>query len=119
MKVWRQILLLQGRLSRRQFWLQTLLLWVLFYGIWELSALPPQGAALWLINGPMLWLLFTLSVRRLHDRNYAGWWLLAVVVPVFGAVWLLWQLAMRRGLEQANRWGEDPAYAKGDFLTVR
>jgi len=110
MKVLKQILLLRGRLSRRQFWLQMLLLWALFYGVWEVAALPPQGTGLWLINGPMLWLLLTLCVRRLHDRNYAGWWLLAVVVPVFGAGWLVWQLVMRRGLDQANRWGEDPMY---------
>lgn len=119
MDVLKHWVLLRGRLSRGQFWLQMVLLWALFYGVWEVSALPPQGAELWLINGPMLWLLLTLCVRRLHDRNYAGWWLLAVVVPVFGAVWLVWQLAMRRGLDQANRWGEDPSYVKGDFLTVR
>jgi uncharacterized membrane protein YhaH (DUF805 family) len=119
MKVLKQILLLQGRLSRGQFWLQSLLLWVLFYGIWEVSGLPAQGAELWLINGPMLWLLLTLCVRRLHDRNYAGWWLLIVLLPVFGAGWLVWQLALRRGLEQSNRWGEDPQQVTGDFLSVR
>lgn len=119
MNVMKQLLLLQGRLSRGRFWLQTLLLWLLFYGVWEVSAREPQGVDLWLINGAMLWLMITLCVRRLHDRNYAGWWLLAVFVPVFGAAWLVWQLAMRQGLEQSNRWGEDPVYVKGDFLTVR
>jgi uncharacterized membrane protein YhaH (DUF805 family) len=119
MNVLKQWVLLQGRLSRGRFWLLMLLLWALFYGVWEVSALPPQGVELWLINGPMLWLLLTLCVRRLHDRNYAGWWMLAVVVPVFGAGWLVWQLALRRGLEQANRWGEDPRQATGDFLMVR
>lgn len=119
MKVLKHWVLLQGRLSRGQFWLHTLLLWALFYGIWEGLALPPQGVALWLVNLPMLWLLIALCVRRLHDRNYAGGWLLLVLVPVAGAAWLVWQLALRRGLEQENRWGEDPLQVTGDFLTVR
>ena len=119
MRLLTQTLLLRGRLSRGYFWLQLLLLWALFYGIWELSGLAPQGVELWLVNGPMLWLLLTLCVRRLHDRNYAGWWLLALLIPVAGAVWLVWQLALRRGLGQPNRWGDDPTFVNGDFLTVR
>lgn len=119
MNVVKQWVLMQGRLSRGQFWLHTLLLWAVFYGIWEGLALPAQGVALWLVNLPMLLLLLSLSVRRLHDRNYAGWWLTLVLVPVFGAAWLVWQLALRRGLAQENRWGEDPVQLTGDFLTVR
>lgn len=118
MKVWRQWLLAQGRLSRGQFWRRALLLWVLFYGLWEGLALPVQGPVVWLINLPMLWLLLALCVRRLHDRNYAGGWLLVVLVPVAGAAWLGWQLALRRGLPQENRWGTDPLQVAGDFLTV-
>ena len=109
----------QGRLSRGQFWLRTLLLWGVFYGLWEGLALPVQGAAVWLVNLPMLWLLLALCVRRLHDRNYSGGWLLVALVPVAGAAWLVWQLALRRGLAQGNRWGEDPLQVAGDFLTVR
>ena len=115
----KQWVLAQGRLSRGQFWLRTLLLWALFYGIWEGLALPAQGAAVWVVNLPMLALLVSLSIRRLHDRNYAGWWLLLAAVPVAGAAWLGWQLALRRGLAQENRWGPDPVTVTGDFLTVR
>lgn len=119
MDVLKQWILAQGRLSRGGFWLRTLLLWAVFYGVWEGLALPVQGAVVWAVNLPMLWLLLALCVRRLHDRNYAGWWLLVVVVPVLGAGWLGWQLALRRGLPQENRWGEDPLQVAGDFLAVR
>jgi uncharacterized membrane protein YhaH (DUF805 family) len=121
MKLLKHWLLLQGRLSCGQFWLHALLLWLLFYGVWEGLglALVPQGVALWWVNLPMLWLLFVLCVRRLHDRNYSGFWMLMALIPVFGALWLLWQLALRRGLDQPNRWGEDPQQAAGDFLQVR
>ena len=118
LKLW---VLAQGRLSRGQFWLHTLLLWGLFYGVWEVLALvlPVRGAAVWAVNLPMLYLLAVLCIRRLHDRNYAGWWLLLALVPVAGGLWLGWQLALRRGLPQENRWGEDPVQVVGDFLAVR
>lgn len=119
MKVLTQWLMLQGRLSRGQFWLRMVFLWVLFYGVWEVLALPVQEISVWVVNVPMLWFLVTLCVRRLHDRNYAGWWVLVIVVPVAGAFWLLWQLVLRSGLSQENRWGPDPMQAAGDFLVVR
>ncbi len=119
MNVLQQWFLAHGRLSRGRFWLSTLILWCLFYGLWEGLRLPVQGLVVWLVNAPALWLMLALCVRRMHDRNYSGWWLMVVVVPVLGAAWLVWQLALRRGLEQANRWGEDPLKIAGDFLTVR
>ena len=108
-----------GRLSRGQFWFRSLLLWALFYGLWEGLTLPAQGALVWLINLPMLWLMLGLCVRRLHDRTLSGWYLLAVLLPVIGAAWLVWQLALRRGQAQANVWGDDPLQQTGDFLAVQ
>jgi len=119
MNALRTWLTLKGRLSRGQFWLRLLFLWAVFYGVWEGLGLAPEGVAVWLINLPMAWLLLSLSVRRLHDRNHSGKWLLAALLPVAGAAWLAWQLAMRPGMDQANQWGEDPLQVTGDFLTVQ
>jgi hypothetical protein len=30
------------------------------------------------------------------------------VVPVVGALWLAWELALRQGDRHANAWGADP-----------
>ena len=48
------------------------------------------------------------SVARLHDRSRSGWWVAAVLVPVAGALWLAWELALRRGSAHANLYGPDP-----------
>lgn len=109
----------RGRTSRGQFWLRSLLLWLGFYGLWQVLEPLAGSFAAWLINLPMLYLLLSLCVRRLHDRNFSGWWLLSVLLPVVGAAWLVWQLALRRGIDQANRWGEDPLKVAGDYLTVQ
>ena len=108
----------RGRLSRGRFWLQALTLWVVLYLL--SGALGPlaAGAVVWLVNGGVLVLLALLCIRRLHDRNYPGWWLFAVLIPVAGALWLVWQLALRRGVPEDNRWGPDPLRPRGDYLVV-
>jgi len=108
-----------SRVSRGQFWLQSLALWVALYALSALLGSLAAGIVVWLVNGVLLAALVMLCIRRLHDRNYAGWWLLAVLVPVAGALWLLWQLALRRGVAQDNRWGPDPLQPRGDYLVVR
>ena len=47
------------------------------------------------------------SVRRLHDTNRSGWWLLICLIPLVGAIWLL-VLFCLRGTSGENRFGPDP-----------
>jgi uncharacterized membrane protein YhaH (DUF805 family) len=50
------------------------------------------------------------SVRRLHDSDHSGWWLLAYAIPLAGAVTLLW-LFLKRSMPGPNRFGWHPASA--------
>jgi uncharacterized membrane protein YhaH (DUF805 family) len=47
------------------------------------------------------------SVRRLHDRDLSGWWILIGLVPVLGAILLLVWSCME-GTQGDNRFGPDP-----------
>lgn len=107
-----------GRLSRRGFWLHSLIVWVAFYLVWNVLGHSTATVATWLINVPAIAALAFICIRRLHDRNYSGWWLLLGIIPVAGAVWLVWQTALRRGVAQDNRWGADPLVDKRDYLVV-
>ena len=50
------------------------------------------------------------GVRRLHDINRTGWWLLLWPVPVFGwIVLIVW--AIKRGDKGPNKYGPDPRQA--------
>jgi uncharacterized membrane protein YhaH (DUF805 family) len=109
----------RGRLSRGQFWFQAATVWLVFYLVWNLLGTQVAAPVVWLVNGVALAALSLLCIRRLHDRNYSGRWLLLAAVPVLGAVWLVWQLAFRRGVPQGNRWGEDPLRHRGDYLVVQ
>lgn len=108
-----------GRLSRGQFLLLAITVWLAFYFVSGLVSSNAEGVVIWLINGIALMILAFSCIRRLHDRNHSGWWLLIVLVPVLGAIWLVWQCAFRRGLPQDNRWGADPLQPRGDYLVVR
>ena len=47
------------------------------------------------------------GVRRLHDRDMAGWWILLVFIPVLGALALLVLYALE-GTKGPNRFGKEP-----------
>lgn len=47
------------------------------------------------------------GVRRLHDTDRSGWWLLLVIIPLIGWILLLiW--ACQKGTSGNNRFGSDP-----------
>ncbi|MFC0005044.1 DUF805 domain-containing protein [Micromonospora siamensis] len=50
------------------------------------------------------------AVRRLHDTNRAGWWLLIALIPLVGAIVLIVFFAME-GTRGENRFGADPKTA--------
>ncbi len=108
-----------GRLSLGGFWLCAMVVWLAFYVVSGLMSSHASGVATWVVNGTALAALAFLCIQRLHDRNHSGWWLLAVLAPVLGAIWLVWQCACRRGLPQDNRWGADPLQSHTDYLVVR
>ncbi len=49
----------------------------------------------------------TVTIRRLHDIDRSGWWILVLAVPIIGLfLWLIWFL--ERGTKGDNRFGSDP-----------
>ena len=51
------------------------------------------------------------GIRRLHDTDRSGWWLLIALVPLVGAIVLL-VFYVTEGTKGENRFGPDP-YAGG------
>lgn len=47
------------------------------------------------------------SVRRLHDLNKSGWWLLISIIPFIGAICLIVWFCFK-GTEGQNRFGYNP-----------
>jgi uncharacterized membrane protein YhaH (DUF805 family) len=107
----------RGRLARGGFFLRAIAI-LLALAALDAMLRPLIGvAAVWLLNPLALWTLACAAAQRLHDRDRSARWLLAGLVPVLGAAWLLWQFC-RRGAASDNRWGPDPLRETGDFLVV-
>ena len=103
-----------GRAQRQEFWL-----YVLAYLILYLIALAVDFSAgtfdlemeLGLFTGLLgLALLIPglgVTVRRLHDTNRTGWWILISFVPLIGVIVML-VFCCLKGTAGENRFGEDP-----------
>jgi len=98
-----------GRARRSEYW------WfVLFYVFANLIASLVDGFVLGglPVLQVILWLGLLLpsvgvAIRRLHDTDRTGWWLLLMLVPVIGAVIVIIFLCLR-GTSGPNRFGPDP-----------
>ena len=49
---------------------------------------------------------FAISIRRLHDVGKSGWFMLVVLIPIVGVVWLLVTLCSE-GTDGENLYGEE------------
>ena len=47
------------------------------------------------------------GIRRLHDTDHSGWWLLIALVPLIGAIVLI-VFFVSGGTAGPNRFGDDP-----------
>jgi uncharacterized membrane protein YhaH (DUF805 family) len=57
---------------------------------------------------------YAVMIRRLHDIDKSGWWLLAALIP-FGVVALI-MFWVRDGTNGDNRFGADPKASAAAFL---
>jgi uncharacterized membrane protein YhaH (DUF805 family) len=95
-----------GRARRSELWW-----WMAFTtAVYVLLSLLPESAAI--ITKAIFALgtllpSFAVQIRRLHDIDRTGWWLLIAFIPVIGwIVLLVW--ACMRGTAGDNRFGPDP-----------
>jgi uncharacterized membrane protein YhaH (DUF805 family) len=100
---------LLGRISRSRFWLSMSVLggsWVtmdmvLACGDSDTKALRAPLELMFLIACLML------HVKRCHDRDRSGWFVLVALVPPF-TLWYLIETLCLRGTQGSNRFGRDP-----------
>jgi len=114
LEVLRKYTVFSGRSRRREYWFfvlfNTLIMFTLTYidmsmgtasadmgggllsGIYALAVLIPSIAV---------------TVRRLHDTDRSGWWILIILVPLIGFFWLL-ILTVLDSQPGDNRFGPNP-----------
>jgi uncharacterized membrane protein YhaH (DUF805 family) len=100
----------RGRIPRKTYWLYGVLGLIGFSfvtGALLGIAGVPEGIASALPSLLILWPSFAVSIKRWHDRDKAGWWVLINFVPVIGFLWALVENGFLRGTAGPNRFGDD------------
>lgn len=100
----------EGRASRSAFWLGLLICLLLasMIGATGSGADEPAGpGGLFALIATVLfcWIGLAVSVKRYHDRDKTGWWVLFFFVPIIGPLWTLFQLGFLPGTPGTNRYG--------------
>jgi len=73
----------------------------------------PYGILSALLGLAMLIPSLAAGVRRLHDTDRSGWWLLMALIPLIGLLVLL-VFYVSEGTRGDNRFGPDPKFVERD-----
>jgi uncharacterized membrane protein YhaH (DUF805 family) len=56
----------------------------------------------------LFWIGLALQIKRWHDRDRSGWWVLSSFVPAVGWIWSLIECGILDGTPGPNRFGPSP-----------
>lgn len=112
-----------GRIPRRVFWAATIGTEVGFIliGLSIASAFPEPNSGTTghrtsvigdllqlLLCVPIIWTRLAIIVKRWHDHDKSGWWVLIGLIPIIGPIWAFVELGCLRGTYGKNQYGPDP-----------
>lgn len=99
-----------GRANRKQFWLYALWLIVVYMVIGVVAAVLGEKAGnafITLVGLALLVPNLAMIVRRLHDTDRSGWWVLLSFLPFIGGL-ILFVFELLPGTPGENRFGSQP-----------
>jgi uncharacterized membrane protein YhaH (DUF805 family) len=103
------LLSFDGRIGRRDYWLTMLIGIGSVAGCAVLldSSRSPLAVGIGALVGIVAWwICLAASVKRWHDRNKAGTWVLIVLIPLVGAIWALIETGFVEGTTGPNDYGQ-------------
>ena len=104
-----------GRARRKEYWMFVLLSFGLYIVSAILDSVAGMSGTIGGVYGPIMTAValgllvpsIAVGVRRLHDTDRSGWWLLLAFVPFVGGLVLLVFMILE-GSRGSNRFGPDP-----------
>ena len=95
-----------GRVRRTEYWVMVIAISI----VNTIAAFMLRGNGLLVALGVLIILLtiipgLTTSVKRWHDRDKSGWWILIGLIPLIGGIWALVEQGFLRGTDGDNRFG--------------
>lgn len=102
---WQKYVDFEGRSRRAEYWWPTLLVFVICMLVGWIDVL------MWIVSLATLIPSIAVGVRRLHDINKSGWYMLLYLIPIVGPIILIiW--SCQEGTIGPNKYGEDPKYIR-------
>ena len=99
----------KGRIPRKTYWYSVLGMILASFVLMFLVALLTGGnesaisVIMLILYIPLIWISLAIQVKRWHDRNKSGWWVLIGFVPLIGPIWALIENGFLAGDEAENR----------------
>lgn len=114
----------EGRITRKHFWLYGIVgIWIpliclfIYYSVY-----PDNDTVLYVFlcfSMLALWPLLAIQIKRWHDRNKSGYWVLLNCIPIIGTVWPLIELGFFQGTTGPNSYGDDPLSSAMSSVMLR
>ena len=105
LKMWRHGLSFAGRSTRRDYWVAVLFNIIFAFVVGTIAGMLDFALLGTLYTLAMIIPGWTLAVRRLHDINKSGWFLLISLIPIIGSIVLLVFYCLP-SVEEDNQYGE-------------
>ena len=110
----------EGRARRKEYWyfaLFYLLAMIATTIVDMMTGMYSQTLEIGVLSGILVLAIFmpslSVTVRRLHDTDRSGWWVLIGLIPIIGAIVLLVFMALD-SQPGANRFGPNPKGVNGE-----
>jgi uncharacterized membrane protein YhaH (DUF805 family) len=109
----RKYAVFKGRARRREYWIFELMNSAIALALFVLAVMLGKAGYPYFLGLPVLYIVATMIpslsslVRRLHDTNRSGWWLLIGMLPAVGPVILL-GITVTDSDPGQNRFGPNP-----------
>ena len=114
MSIWSILFSYKGRIRRGTYW-YAIAMRALVFCISIVVVLFSSKSISFIVRGPsaLLFLLsfyvgFPIVVKRWHDRDKSGWWVLIDFIPIIGVCWRIVECGFLKGTQGSNRFGMDP-----------
>jgi uncharacterized membrane protein YhaH (DUF805 family) len=100
-----------GRINRAKFWIGVAIMYVVPWVLLIIAA-AINSSFVWILVSlivlVMIWPGLAISIKRWHDRDKSGWWILIGLIPLVGPIWALIETGFLPGTEGTNQYGPDP-----------
>ena len=114
LEVLKKYAVFNGRARRKEYWFFYLFYIIIFIVLAFLDGMTgsfSETVGVGMLSGIFILAMIipgiAVSIRRLHDTDRSGWWILISLIPLIGGIWFL-VLMVLDGTSGQNQYGPDP-----------